>query len=365
MTLTDPMRGRPQLTTTTRLRIRRLRKLPADNVEFLDNAEARLDRCVSTLLAAACRRTFVRNLGATPTALRGRANPFPEGKSRTLESKELCMNRTDASERLIAELLQARDAGRVAAKPSQFGFDLSLQDGYLIGHTLHERLVSRGLKPVGRKIGFTNRALWEQFQVSAPIWAPIYEQTVHFAHEGKLRLSLAGMVAPRLEPEVVFKLSASVPSGESSMGALANCIEWVAIGFEIVDSHFADWRFTAAEAVADFGVHAALVVGTPWRVAAEDRHRLASTLESLKVSLSGGKDFRADGAGRNALGNPLLSLAHLAHVLATQPWAAPLESGEVITTGTLTPLPNLRSGESYSAQVEGAPLPPLRLELGD
>ncbi len=123
--------------------------------------------------------------------------------------------------------------------------------------------MSRGFKPAGRKIGFTNRAMWEQFKVSAPIWAPIYEQTVHFSHEGNLRLSLAGMVAPRLEPEVVLKLSAPVPPGESSVDALADCIEWVAIGFEIVDSHFADWRFTAAEAVADFGVHAALVVGTP------------------------------------------------------------------------------------------------------
>jgi 2-keto-4-pentenoate hydratase len=275
------------------------------------------------------------------------------------------MNRPDASERLVAELLQARDAGRLAVHPSAFGCELSLEDGYLMGHALHEQLVSRGLKPAGRKIGFTNRALWEQFQVSAPIWAPAYEQTIHFAHDGKLRLSLGGMVAPRLEPEVVLKLSASVPSGEISVEALADRVEWVAIGFEIVDCHFADWRFTAAEAVADFGFHAALVVGTPWRMTAEERPSLASVLESLKVTLRGGKDFHAEGAGRNTLGSPLLALAHLARVLATLPWAAPLESGEVITTGTLTPLPNLRSGESYSVQVEGAPLPPLRLELGD
>ncbi len=273
------------------------------------------------------------------------------------------MNRHDASEWLIAGLLQARDDGGLVANPSQVGFDLSLEDAYLIGHALHERLVARGFKPAGRKIGFTNRALWEQFQVSAPIWAHLYEQTVHFAHEGKLRLTLAGMIAPRLEPEVVLKLSASVPPGEASVEALADCIEWVAIGFEIVNCHFAEWRFTAAEAVADFGVHAALVVGTPWRVTAEDRRSLASMLESLKVTLHGGKDFHAEGAGRNALGNPLLALAHLVRVLSVQPWAATLGPGEVITTGTLTTLPNLHSGETYSVQVEGAPLPPLRLEL--
>ena len=83
------------------------------------------------------------------------------------------------------------------------------------------------------------------------------------------------------------------------------------------------------------------------------------------MTLHGGKAFHAEGAGRNALGNPLLSLAHLARVLSTQPWAAPLGPGEVITTGTLTTLPNLHSGETYSLQVEGAPLPPLRLELGE
>jgi 2-keto-4-pentenoate hydratase len=273
------------------------------------------------------------------------------------------MSQHDASQQLVAELLQARDAGRLAANPSHFGVDLTLQQAYQVGHKLHERLVSRGFKPSGRKIGFTNRALWEQFQVSAPIWAHIYEQTVHFAQNGNLRLSLAGMVAARLEPEVVLKLSAPLPPGEPSVDTLADCIEWVAIGFEIVDSHFADWRFTAAEAVADFGVHAGLVVGTPWQVTSENRRHLASTLESLKVTLRGGKDFSAEGAGRNALGNPLLSLAHLGQVLSAQPWAAALGPGEVITTGTLTPLPILKSGESYSVQVEGAPLPPLRLEL--
>src|SRR5262249_29398047 len=148
---------------------------------------------------------------------------------------------------------------------------------------------------------FTNRAMWEQFKVSEPIWAHVYQQTVHFAREGPVRFSLAGMVAPRLEPEIVLKLCSPVSSGEPSIDALTHCIEWAAVGFEIVDSHFADWRFTAAEAVADFGVHAALVVGTPWRMDSGNRHELAAVLESLKVTLRGGKDFNAEGEGRNAL----------------------------------------------------------------
>jgi 2-oxo-3-hexenedioate decarboxylase len=273
------------------------------------------------------------------------------------------MNRREANTQLIEELLQARDAVRLAANPAHFGFDLPLGRAYQIGLGLHERLVARGFKPVGRKIGFTNRAMWDQFKVSEPVWAHVYAQSVHFSQDGQARLSLAGMLAPKLEPEIVLKLRSSVPAGELSAEELARSIEWAAVGFEIVDSHFADWRFTAAEAVADFGVHAALVVGTPWRVEAENPANVAALLESLKVTLRGGEQFHAQGEGRNALGSPLLARGFLAKVLAAQPWAPPLAAGEVITTGTLTGLPQLRPGESYRVEVAGAPLAALQLDL--
>jgi 2-oxo-3-hexenedioate decarboxylase len=269
-----------------------------------------------------------------------------------------------ADERLVADLLQARDAAALTPSPSQHVADFDLDQGYRVGRVLHDRLVERGFRSVGRKIGFTNPALWEQFKVSQPIWAHAYAQTVHFAQGSSLRLSLDGMVAPRLEPEVVLKLRQPLPSGEPSAEDIAGCLEWAAIGFEIVDTHYPDWRFTAAEAVADFGLHAALVVGTPWRVDSENPQQVVSILRTLKVTLRGGKDFVAEGEGRNALGSPLLALGFLARVLAAQPWAKPLMPGEVITTGTLTALPYLYRGESYRAEIGGAPLAPLQLELG-
>ena len=268
-----------------------------------------------------------------------------------------------ADERLVADLLQARDVARLTPSPSQRGMEFDLDRGYQVGNTLHERLLKRGYRAVGRKIGFTNPAMWEQFDVKQPIWAHMYTETVHFAQEGYLRLPLDGLVAPRLEPEVVLKLRHAVPSGDPSVEELAGCLEWAAVGFEIVDSHYPDWRFTASEAVADFGVHAALVVGTPWRVDSVDPRHLATSLQTLEVTLRGGKDFVADGVGRNALGSPLLALGFLTRVLAAQSWAPPLMPGEVITTGTLTALPYLRRGESYRVEVAGAPLAPLQLEL--
>src|SRR5262245_54883941 len=128
------------------------------------------------------------------------------------------------NEQLVADLLRARDTAQVATFPSQPGVVMDLDRAYEVGRLLHERLVGRGFRPVGRKIGFTNPATWERFQVNQPIWAPVYQQTVHFAEGGRLRLSLDGMVAPRIEPEVVLKLFRPVPDGDRSAEELAGCV---------------------------------------------------------------------------------------------------------------------------------------------
>jgi 2-keto-4-pentenoate hydratase len=274
------------------------------------------------------------------------------------------MNNDRDNEQIVADLLRARATAQLATFASQAGSFLDLDRAYEVGRLLHERLVQQGFRPVGRKIGFTNPAMWEQFKVSQPIWAPMYEQTVHFAEEGRIRLALDGMVAPRIEPEIVFKLLRPVPGGDRSAAELAGCVEWAALGFEIVDSHYPEWRFTAAGAVADFGVHAALVVGTPWCWNAENPQQIATLLPALKVALRRGGEIVAAGEGRNVLGSPLLALGFLARVLAGQPWAPPLTSGEIITTGTLTPVSSLSRGERWWVEVTGAPLAPLELELG-
>ncbi len=265
-------------------------------------------------------------------------------------------------DRLAGDLLAARDAAHLAPLPSRLAEGLNLEQGYAVGRALHERLLARDWRSAGRKIGFTNPATWREFEVDAPMWAHVYAQTVHFASNDGTALSLRGMVAPRIEPEVVLKLRAAPSAAE--VEAMADCIEWVAIGFEIVDSHFADWRFSGADAVADFGVHAALIIGTPWQLDAADRARLVATLPALKVTLKRGSEVAAEGEGRNALGSPLLALAHLANTLSAQSWAPSLTAGEIITTGTLTPLPYVRGGERWTVQVESAPLSALNIVFG-
>jgi 2-oxo-3-hexenedioate decarboxylase len=180
---------------------------------------------------------------------------------------------------------------------------------------IERRRGAQGWKPIGRKIGFTNRTIWSRYGVYQPMWAHVWTHTVHFASDGNASLSLHGLVQPRIEPEVVFKLSAPVPVTDDAV-AILRCIEWMAPGFEIVQSHFPDWKFTAADCTAAFGLHGALVVGAPVAITDENRAIIAATLPTFALTLRRGDDVIDEGIGANVLGSPTLALAHLVQVLA-------------------------------------------------
>ena len=66
-------------------------------------------------------------------------------------------------------------------------------------------------KPVGRKIGFTNRAIWPKYGVYQPIWGTVYDSTLIVSENGKASVPLAGLLHPRIEPEICFKLRYTPP----------------------------------------------------------------------------------------------------------------------------------------------------------
>ena len=202
-------------------------------------------------------------------------------------------------------------------------------------HDIETRRRAQGWQPVGRKIGFTNRTIWPRYGVYQPMWAHVWTRTVHFARDGKASLPLQGFVQPRIEPEMVFKLKAPVPLTDDPAAVLAS-VEWMAPGFEIVQSHFPDWKFAAADCAAAFGLHGALVVGAPVAVTDANRAALAAALPAFEVTLSRGDAVIDRGVGSNVLDSPALALAHLARLLADQPQAPKLAAGEIVTTGTIT-----------------------------
>lgn len=249
---------------------------------------------------------------------------------------------------VAALLLDAYDQRTVIERISAGDPTFDFPAAYNVLSEIETERRSRGWRPVGRKIGFTNEKIWSFFGVSEPMWARMWDHTVTFAVDGGASLSLEQFVQPRIEPEVVFGLASPPPPGSSPVDALS-CVSWFAAGFEIVQCHYPDWRFTASEATAAFGLHGALVVGTSVPVTERNISALAATMATFKVTLSCNGEITAQGNGRDVLGSPIHALDHLARLLAQQSQFEPLATGEIITTGTLTDAPPIAAGDSWTS----------------
>lgn len=260
-------------------------------------------------------------------------------------------------------LISAQDTATTLPPITADTPDFSVADGYAVLHDIETRRRAQGWRSAGRKIGFTNRTIWPRYGVYQPMWAHIWTHTVHMAAGGKTTLPLQGFVQPRIEPEVVFKLKGAVPLTADPLALLA-AIEWIAPGFEIVQSHFPNWKFTAADCTAAFGLHAALVVGAPVAVTDANRAALAAALSVFKLTLSGGDTVVDRGTGANVLDSPVLALGHLARLLAEQPQSPPLAEGEIVTTGTITDAWPVTAGEVWSSDYGALGLNGLALRFG-
>jgi 2-oxo-3-hexenedioate decarboxylase len=227
---------------------------------------------------------------------------------------------------------------------------------------LHARRRRQGWHPVGRKIGFTNRTIWARYGVDRPMWSHVWDRTLVMARDGHATLPLAGLMEPRIEPEVVFRLSRPLPSGSDPV-AILGAIEWIAAGFEIVHSVFPGWRFGAPDCTAAFGLHGALVAGTPHALNDANRSEIASRLPTFELTLRRGGQVIETGSGANVLGSPVHALMHLRDLLATQPQFPALAAGEIVTTGTLTDAWSVERGQTWTADYGTLGISGLTLQL--
>ena len=266
----------------------------------------------------------------------------------------------DAVSAVAARLMQAWDSASLAPLPSSSTEGFDLPAAWRVASELFDQRQARGEVVAGWKIGFTNRSIWERYGVHAPIWGPVWQGGMTLLDAPQASIHLAGLCQPRLEPEIVFGLRAS-PHPDMSLQALQGCIEWVAHGFEIVHTHFADWRFTAPDTVADFALHGRLLVGP--RVPVSQFGDLAGELSALRLELHEGGSLRDAGQGRVVLDGPLHALQHWLRAMAehTPHWR--VQPGQVVTTGTITDAWPLQPGQRWQTRLSEPLLSGLTLAI--
>ena len=285
---------------------------------------------------------------------------------------------------LAETLLRAEATGTLVEIP-RGDRDLTMDEAYEVGARIARTRLRQGWRFRGWKVGFTNREIWPRWGLDRPMVAPVYRETVFTvggdspgeSTDAPLAVPAGRRAALRIEVEVVF--------GFGSTGAMP---DWVALGAELVDCHYPQWDLHPARSVADFGLHAGLVVGP--RVGHVSAESLQS-LDHVAVSLSAGGERLSEGVGHAVLGGPANVLTELRGSLAervagygvtkraagyrgagpgaardTEPAsrnAAPVASGGamdagqgyLVSTGTLTPLVEARIGTTYEVEADLLP----------
>lgn len=239
-------------------------------------------------------------------------------------------------------------------------FDLA--DAYRVAADIVERRVKRGEVPVGWKIGFTNRTIWDEYNVHAPIWAPVYDTTAAAADPAVTIVCPVGrLVEPRIEPEIVFRVATPPEPGVTGAALLA-CLDGVGHGFEIVQSVYPGWRFKAPDVAAAFGLHGRLFHGPFTALADANRATWLPRLADFQMLLFRDGTLMDRGEGANVLDGPLSALAHFLAGL-DQVSGVRLKPGDIVTTGTVTRALPVKAGETWSSELIGLPLPGLTIRF--
>ena len=273
---------------------------------------------------------------------------------------------TSTEMNVIAGIVKtAQDQGQELEQITSRYPDFDASSAYAVADLVHVMRVAEGARAVGRKIGFTNPAMWPQYGVSNPVWAHLYDTTVVYLPEtdGIQACSLHGFVNPKIEPEIVFHFHSTPPPG-AGMAAVLACVDWVAHGFEMVQSHYPGWKFKAPDAIADWGMHGALLVGKRQPVDTLGAN-LQDTLAAFTLALSCDGQPIETGKGANVLGNPLQAVVHLMQVLETQLPHQPLRANELVTTGTVTSAYSVQAGQTWQSTIAGIALPGLSVTFND
>lgn len=220
-----------------------------------------------------------------------------------------------------------RSARVVAGRPADADWDVS--SAYRVQRHLVSLRRSRGEQPIGLKLGFTSRAKMRQMGVHDVIVGQLTD-AMDVPDGGEL--SLDGLIHPRVEPEVAFRIGRDVDL-DDPRASIASAVDAVAPALEIIDSRYRDFRFSYADVIADNTSAAAFVIG-PWAP--------VRPLDNLAVRMTIGPRTVSTGSTGAILGDPIRGLRLLAGICRRH--AIPVRAGDVVLAGAATAAVPLTEG---------------------
>lgn len=215
---------------------------------------------------------------------------------------------------------------------------LSLEDAHTICETIIQRRIEAGDEHIGYKVGFTNISVREQMGLPDSTYG--YElKSMVFENGGEL--SMSALIAPKIECEICVRLGQDLNGKSLTVAQVMGAIEAVGASFEICDARIQGWKCPYPDFFADNGFAAGIVLSGRWVPVGE-----VNLLEETVVLTQDGAKL-AEGRGAMAMGHPANVVAWLAGKLADR--GKGLKAGQLVMTGTLTPIFPIEQGSTYVA----------------
>lgn len=238
---------------------------------------------------------------------------------------------------IVDTLAHAQQTG---AAVDQFGDELTLDDAYAVQRALLDRRRERGARYAGPKLGFTSRAKMAQMGVDEVIVGWLVDD-MQIPADGTL--SLDGLVHPRAEPEVAFRLGRTVDL-DGPDDDIVHAVDAVAPALEIIDSRYRNFTFSLPDVVADNTSACRFVIGN-WQPATA-----TTAVGNLDVVLSVDGRPVENGSTSAILGDPWNALREL--VPLAKQYGFELHRGAVILAGGATAATSLAAAANVKVVIQ-------------
>ena len=222
--------------------------------------------------------------------------------------------------------------------------DITIDDAYRISlHLLQKRIDLDGETVVGKKIGVTSKAVQDMLGVFQPDFGFLTDAME--CPDGAEILIARDLIQPKAEGEIAFLLKDSLHGPGVTEQDVLNATQAILRCVEIVASRIDNWNIKIEDTIADNASCGVYVLG---RNQVDPR---AVDLPALKLKLFKNGELEAEGLGSAVQGNPLTAVAWLANTLGS--YGIPLNAGEVILSGSLTPFISIEAGDKLHLELDG------------
>ncbi len=246
-------------------------------------------------------------------------------------------------EKLGDELYQALTTQSTLTPFTEREADITIDDAYYISLRMVSRRVEAGEKIIGKKIGVTSKVVQDMLGVHQPDFGFLTDK-MEYANGADIPVA-GNLIAPRAEAEIGFKLKKDLSGPGVTEQDVLDATDYIMPCFEIVDSRIKDWKIKIQDTVADNASCGVFVLGD------EQVDPRTVDLPNLKVVVKKNGEFLSEGLGSAVQGNPLTAVAWLANTLGA--YDIPFKAGEVILSGSLVPLEDVKAGDKMEMELEG------------